>query len=139
MRIWIVVCCLLVPVRLLAQIASGEITGIVRDQAGAAVAGATVAGTEGNTSRQRRVQSTSDGVYTAASLAPGDYRVDVEQSGFKPVRRAGVHLSIGEKARIDFDLIVGNISEQVTVREDAPLLRSETASLGSVVAHDQVV
>jgi hypothetical protein len=137
---WIVVAwCVLAPVRLLAQVGAGEITGIVRDQAGAAVAGATVAVTEIDTSRQRRVKSNGEGMYTAASLAPGDYQVDVEMSGFKPVRRAGVHLSTGEKARIDVDLVVGNISEQVTVRKDAPLLRAAGASLGAVVAHDQVV
>ena len=58
--------------------------------------------------------STGDGVYTAASLAPGEYRLDLELSGFKPVRREGIRLSTGEKARIDFDLAVGGIQEQVT-------------------------
>jgi hypothetical protein len=139
---WILAaCCLLAvaPLRALAQIGAAEITGIVRDQAGAAVSGAIVVVTEVDTGRQRRLRSTGDGVYAAASLAPGDYRVDVGVSGFTPVRRAGIHLSTGDKARIDFDLAVGNVSEQVTVRQDAPLVRAESASLGSVVAHDQVV
>ena len=55
------------------------------------------------------------------------------------MRRAGIHLATGEKARIDFDLAVGNISEQVTVTADAPMLRADTASLGNVVEHEQVV
>src|SRR3984893_19328663 len=112
---------------LFAQVATGEITGIVKDQAGAAVPGATVTVTDVNTNRQRVITSSGEGVYTAPSLPPGDYRVDVELSGFKPVRRAGIHLSTGEKARIDFDLAVGNVSEQVTVTADAPILRAETA------------
>ncbi len=123
----------------LAQVASGEITGLVKDQAGAAVPGASVIVTDVNTNRQRIIRSSGEGVYTAPSLAPGDYRVDVEVSGFKPVRRAGVHLSTGEKARIDFDLAVGNLSEQVTVTADAPMVRVVTASLGTVVEHEQVV
>jgi hypothetical protein len=124
---------------LLAQVAAGEITGIVNDQAGAAVPGATVTVTDVRTGRQRVVASSSDGVYTAPSLAPGDYRVDVELAGFKPVRREGIRLSTGEKARIDFNLAVGTVSEQVTVTADAPTLRAETASLGTVVEHEQVV
>jgi hypothetical protein len=124
---------------LLAQVAAGEITGIVNDQAGAAVPGATVTVTDVRTGRQRVVASSSDGVYTAPSLAPGDYRVDVELAGFKPVRREGIRLSTGEKARIDFNLAVGTVSEQVTVTADAPILRAETASLGTVVEHEQVV
>ena len=83
--------------------------------------------------------STGDGVYTAPSLAPGEYRLDVELAGFKPVRREGIRLSTGEKARIDFDLSVGDIREQVTVVADAPVVRAETASLGTVVENEQVV
>ncbi|PWT84988.1 MAG: hypothetical protein C5B57_03825, partial [Blastocatellia bacterium] len=121
-----------------AQVAAGEITGLIKDQAGAAVAGATVTVTNADTSQQRVVVSTADGVYTAASLAPGEYRIDVELAGFKPVRRGTVRLSTGEKSRIDFDLVVGDVREQVTVVADSPILRAETASLGMVVEQEQV-
>ena len=101
--------------------------------------GATVTVTNVETNQQRVVVSSGDGVYTAPSLAPGEYRVDVELSGFKPIRREGIRLSTGEKARIDFDLAVGDVREQVTVTADAPILRAETASLGTVVEHEQIV
>ncbi len=122
-----------------AQVAAGEMTGLVKDQAGAAVPGATVTVTDVNTNRQRVVTSSAQGVYAVPSLPPGDYRLDVELTGFRSVRRAGIHLATGEKARIDFDLAVGNISEQVTVTADSPMLRAVTASLGNVVEHEQVV
>jgi hypothetical protein len=122
-----------------AQVAAGEITGLVKDQDGAAAPGATITVTETRTNLQRVVVSNGDGVYTAASLAPGEYSVDVELSGFTPARRAGVRLSTGEKARIDFDLSVGGIQEKVTVVGDAPIVRAETASLGTVVENEQVV
>ena len=121
------------------QAGAGEITGLVKDQAGAAVPGATITVTDTRTNVQRVVVSSGDGVYTAASLAPGDYRLDVELAGFKPVRREGVRLATGEKARIDFDLSVGDVREQVTVVADAPMVRAETASLGTVVENEQVV
>ncbi len=124
---------------LLAQAGAGEITGIVKDQAGAAVPGAMITVTETRTNLRRIVVSGGEGVYTAASLAPGDYRVDVERPGFKPVRREGIRLATGEKPRIDFELAVGSVQEQVTVIADAPILRAETASLGTVVGHEQVV
>jgi Carboxypeptidase regulatory-like domain/TonB dependent receptor len=140
MRAWLLAACgLLTTAALTAQVGAGDITGIVKDEAGAGVPGATVTVTEVRTNRQRRVVSSLGGVYTAPSLAPGEYRVDVALTGFKPVRRAGIHLSTGEKARIDFDLAVGRLSEQVTVTADAPMLRAVTASLGTTVAHDQVV
>ncbi|HZM91951.1 MAG TPA: TonB-dependent receptor [Vicinamibacterales bacterium] len=125
-----------VPAR--AQVAAGEITGVVKDQAGAAVPGATITVTEIRTNRQRIVVSTEDGVYTAASLAPGEYRVEVELSGFTPVRREGIRITTGEKARIDFDLSVGGIQEKVTVVGDSSIVRAETASLGTVIENEQV-
>jgi len=134
------VACLAAPARpARAQVAAGEITGLVKDQAGAAVRGATVTVTDISTNRQRVVTSSAQGAYAVPSLPPGEYRLDVELTGFRSVRRAGIHLATGEKARIDFDLAVGKISEQVTVTADSPMLRAVTASLGNVVEHEQVV
>jgi Carboxypeptidase regulatory-like domain/TonB dependent receptor-like, beta-barrel len=123
----------------LAQVAAGEITGVVQDPGGAAVPGATITVTDIATNRQRVVVSTQDGIYTAPSLAPGTYSIAVDLQGFKPVRREGVRIATGEKARIDFELSVGDIREEVTVVADAPIVRSETASLGTVVENEQVV
>src|SRR5439155_25541968 len=91
------------------------------------------------TNLQRVVISTSEGVYVAASLAPGTYTIDVELQGFASARRAGIRLSTGETARIDFALGVGDVREHVTVTADSPMVRSETASLGTVIEHEQVV
>jgi hypothetical protein len=122
----------------LGQIGAGVLTGVVRDQSGAAVPGATVTVTAASTNRQVVLVSNGDGVFAAPSLAPGGYRIDVELAGFKPVRRDGIRLATGEKARVDFTLIVGDVREQLTVTADAPMLRVETASLGTVVQQDQV-
>ena len=55
------------------------------------------------------------------------------------MRREGIRLSTGEKARVDFDLVVGDVREQLTVTADAPMLRVDTAGLGAVVEQEQVV
>ena len=69
-----------------AQIGAGEITGVVMDQARAAVPGATVTLTSLATNRQVVVMTTAEGVYTAPGLAPGRYRLEVALSGFKPLQ-----------------------------------------------------
>ena len=122
-----------------AQIAAGAITGVVKDQAGAAVPGASVAVTDTATNRRRVVASNRSGVYTAPSLAPGAYRIDIELAGFKPTRREAILVSTGETLRIDFEISVGDVREQLTVTADAPMLRGERASLGMVVKEKQVV
>jgi Carboxypeptidase regulatory-like domain len=108
--------CLVASARsVLAQVAAGEITGLVKDPGGSAVPGAAVTVTANSTNRKVVVISSAEGVFTAPSLAPGEYRVEVELSGFRPVRREGVRLTTGEKARLDFDLELGDVREQVTV------------------------
>lgn len=121
------------------QVGAGELTGIVRDQAGAAVPGATITVTDVRTNVRRTVVSSGEGAYTVASLAPGRYRVDIELAGFRALRREGVHLATGERVRLDVELVVGDVREQITVTADAPILRAETASLGNVVDHEKVV
>src|SRR6185369_17568859 len=111
-----------------AQVGAGELTGIIQDSNGGAVPGATVTVTNVATNQQRVVNSTVDGVYTAASLPPGDYRISIELAGFKPVRRDGLRITTGEKARIDFELVIGDVREQLTVVGDTPIVRTETAS-----------
>src|SRR5206468_10057079 len=95
------------PAAILAQVAGGEITGAVTDQAGAAVPGATVTVSSGANGQQRVVLTTADGIYAAPGLAPGEYRVDVVLAGFKAVSRDGIRIATGEKARVDFALVVG--------------------------------
>jgi hypothetical protein len=123
----------------LAQVAGGTIAGVVKDQAGAAVPGTSITVTNVETNRQRVVVSSGEGVYAAAGLPPGTYRVDAALPGFRPLRHAGIRLTTGETAQLDLDLTVGDIREQVTVTADAPVLRTATASLGTLVQHEQVV
>jgi hypothetical protein len=122
-----------------AQVAGATIAGVVKDQAGAGVPGATITVTDVGTNRQRVVISSREGIYAAAGLTPGVYQVDVELAGFKPLRRTGIQLETGETAQLDVDLEIGDVRERVTVTADAPVLRTATASLGAVVDHEQVV
>jgi hypothetical protein len=121
-----------------AQVGTGTVTGIVTDAGGSVVPGALVTATNVETAASRHTISSSAGVYTLVGLSPGDYRIDVELSGFRPARREGVRLETGETARLDFTFTIGDVSETVTVSGDGPVLRS-TASLGEVVSEEKVV
>jgi Carboxypeptidase regulatory-like domain/TonB dependent receptor len=122
-----------------AQVAGGTMTGVVKDQAGAGVAGATITIVDVSTNRQRVVTSSREGLYVAPGLTPGTYRLDASLSGFTPVRRTGLRLATGETIRVDIELAVGDVREQITVTADAPVVRTASAGLGTVVDHEQVV
>ena len=122
-----------------AQVGGSALTGHVVDQADAAVPGATVTATAVATNVSRTTVTGEDGNYIFAGLSPGLYYVRVEVTGFRMLTREGIRLATGETVRVDLELTVGGVTEAVSVRADAPLLRSETASLGQVVDNRKVV
>src|SRR5262245_21126437 len=107
------------------QIGGGSFVGDVRDDAGAAVPGATVTVRAVETAASRTAVTAADGSYRVQGLRPGRYELRVELSGFETVVRNGIGLATGETLRLDVRLRVGGTTESVTVTADAPLLRSE--------------
>lgn len=121
-----------------AQVAGGRLLGVVTDQAGAAVPGATVTVTAADTNLTRRAMTDETGAYTLPALRSGRYRVTVEASGFRTLVREGVRLPTGEAIRLDVQLEIAGLTDTVRVTADAPLLRSDSGSLGQVIDHDKV-
>ncbi len=111
----------------------GYITGLVTDQSGAVVPGATVVVTEVQTGVRTTAQTTATGNYTAGPLKIGVYDVVVEEQGFKRVVVEGVKISAQSRRRVDLVLEVGAVTESVTTTAAAPLLETESATVGQVV------
>src|SRR5207248_2163411 len=87
----------------------------------------------------RQVATNNSGAYTFPALQPGVYNVKVEGTGFGTEVRSGVELQVEQVARIDFQLRVGQISETIEVAGGAPLLTTESASLGTVIDNRRIV
>jgi Carboxypeptidase regulatory-like domain/TonB dependent receptor-like, beta-barrel len=122
-----------------AQAGRAELTGEVRDAAGAVVPGCRVTATEVSTNQAATATTGPQGVFTIPYLRPGTYRIGAAAAGFRPAVRDGVQLATGERVRIDFALEIGTFREATTVTADAPLLQTESSSLGGVVSNRSVV
>ena len=120
-----------------AQVGGGQITGLVTDSRGEPVPGSAITATLTARSAGRTVISSSSGVYTVAGLSPGEYRLDVQLSGFQTIRRQGIRLETGETVRLDFTLGVGSLTDAVTVVADAPALRAN-GSLGQIISEEKI-
>ena len=121
-----------------SQSGQAELTGEVRDQTGAAVANATVKITELSTNRTFNTTTSDAGIYIATNLKPGRYSITVDAPGFKQTLREPLTVSTGERLRIDVTLEAGAISESITIKDDASLLRSESGSLGQVIDNRKI-
>ncbi|MEO8127545.1 MAG: carboxypeptidase-like regulatory domain-containing protein, partial [Bryobacteraceae bacterium] len=111
----------------------GGLTGRVVDSSGAPVPGVTVTIRNVDTGVELKATSTSGGEYLAPSLQPGRYRVSTAHPGFKTVVREPVQVSTATTSNLDFTLVVGDVTESVTVAGGGAQLETTSAEIGTVM------
>lgn len=118
---------------LLGQSSSGTFLGSVRDASGAVIPGATITIVNQDTGFRREAAVDGNGEFELPYVPLGNYTVQCKARGFKSVDRTGVNLQVDQKARIDFTLSVGDVTETITVEEAAPLVKTASSEFGEVV------
>ncbi|HEX6042917.1 MAG TPA: carboxypeptidase regulatory-like domain-containing protein [Pyrinomonadaceae bacterium] len=117
---------------------AGNITGTVRDQAGAAVANAEITILEEKTGATRTARTNDDGFYTAPGLPAGVYTISTAPTGFKKTVANGVQLHVSENLTVNLDLQVGQVTEVVTVTSEAAPVELRSGEVSSLVSEKQV-
>ena len=124
-----------------AQQTTGTIVGNVVDSTGAVVAGATVTVTNTGTNVSRTTTTEGDGKYSIPSLTPGPYALAVEMTGFQKQQVSNIVLDASQTAREDFKLIVGEVTNTVTVEAStaAAQLQTENGTAGEIIDGKKIV
>ena len=122
----------------LAQ-ATGSIAGVVTDDSGGVLPGATVEVTNAATNQMRTAVTDRSGRYAVLLVPPGEYTVNGSLSSFKTVVRERVSVAVESTSRVDLQLSVGRIEETVSVAASVPLVETRSATLGIVVNREQIV
>lgn len=128
----------LAPMALRAQSGRGTILGRVTDQSGAVVPGASVTMRNEGTNISAERQTNNDGEYAFSNLIPGTYGVTVQQSGFESFSVNHIVLSVSQTVREDATLSVGQSVSRIQVSARAPIVQTDTSSVGSVVDTKQI-
>ena len=118
----------------LSQTTTGSIVGSVTDPSGAAVAGVTVTLTNDATGERHSDATDASGDYQFVLLTPGVYKIDMEGTGFKHYTRDQIVVQVDQTFRVNATMEVGAVNQQVVVTSQAPIMQTETASLGQVVS-----
>src|SRR6266404_2909153 len=138
MLLAVVVVLALTPTTGWGQNVYGTITGVVTDSSGAAVGNAKVTLTNMDNAEKRTIEPDASGNYTFVNILPGRYKLEGEKTGFKKFVQEPIVVQIESGLRVDISLQVGAQTETVEVTSEAPLLQSETQSLGQVVEQRSV-
>lgn len=128
-----------IAVSCMAQVESGRIVGTVTDPNQAAVAQATVNVVSAATKQATTVITNEQGSFTATPLEPGVYDVTITATGFQTFVIQNVQVQVNQSARADARLQLGSTATTIEVKANAPLLNSESASLGTVVTNTEIV
>ncbi len=122
---------------LTAQV-SASLSGLITDPSGAAVSTASITAKNLDTGISRTVSADQSGRYRFFALPVGPYEVRVTKEGFAEGIRSGIRLVVGQDAAVDVSLQVGQVSEQVKVTEDVPVLSLTTQDISGLVGERQV-
>ena len=125
---------LFAPTPAFTQTGAASLTGLVTDQSGATVPGATVTATNQATNVTYTAVSNQAGNYTVTSLPVGTYVVKAELSSFKTAATKPIQLEAMQIARIDFKLELGALAETVEVSGESQVLQTESATVGEVIS-----
>src|SRR5437867_9927889 len=138
---------LLIGILALLELASGPVfgqefsatmSGVVHDTNGGLVPGVSVTAKHTESGLTRTVITNETGSYRMPSLPVGEYEVTAELSGFKQQVRRGINLVVAQEAVVNLTLDVGDLKEQITVTEDAPLVNTTLNPTSGLVTREQV-
>jgi hypothetical protein len=116
----------------------GTLTGQITDPSGAVIVGASVLAVENDTQIAYTGTSGDTGVYYIPYMLPGTYTVTVKAESFKTQVQQNVHLVASQSYGLNFQLAMGEITEQVTVTAAPPPIETVTGSGGTLMGNREI-
>ena len=113
-----------------AQVASGTLSGTVRDETATVVVGASITAAQLANNFSRAVTTDSRGNYVFDQLPPGIYTITAAKSGFRDYQATDVSIELNQKARHEIRLSVGTARERITVTAAVSPVNTDDASVG---------
>jgi len=117
---------------------TSQIRGVVTDQSGAVVGNATVTITNDGTNITQTAHSDDHGQYFLSGLRPSVYTIKAQGTGFQIAEKTNVVLQVDQQTTVDFVLHPLGVSQKLEVTATAPLLDTESATLGTDITSEYV-
>ena len=110
-----------------------RLVGTVKDQTEAVLSGVEVTATARATNVLSIGVTNDRGDYIIDKLKPGLYDMKAQLPGFKAAASLGIRLEVTQVARVDFEMMPGEISEEVTVMGQSTVIDTDAVEVASVI------
>jgi hypothetical protein len=120
-----------------AQFDVGSLVGTIRDQSGAAVAGASITATNTATNIESSATSNGSGDYEIPSLHVGVYSISAKANTYAEAVAQNIAISVGSRQRIDLELKVGGTQSSVEVTDVTLQLETDSSQRGQTITQYQ--
>ena len=122
-----------------AQTSRGTVSGVVKDQTGAVIPGATVTLTNTDTTVERNVTTNDEGFYRFDAVDLGNYSVRIAATNFGTATKTGIIVNANQTSAVDADLIPGAQEVIVEVTGDSGgQLQTEAPVRGGNISPRQI-
>jgi hypothetical protein len=118
---------------------TAAITGTVEDSAGAVLNDATVTARDTERGTSETTKTSSGGVFNFNNLPIGTYELKAEAAGFEGEVLPPITLVLNERARVDFKMKVGAVTNTVQVSSEAPQLQADTTQVSTLIDANTIV
>jgi len=120
-----------------AQFANADLAGTVTDTDGSALPGVTVTATNEATGLPRTTVTAANGNYAVNGLRPGLYNITFRLEGFQTMERKNIQLRVGQETRVNAELQVGTVQEEITVTSTAPVVETTSKEIGGTLTTEE--
>jgi len=117
----------------MSQTETATVSGLITDNTGAVVPGAEVKLQSVDRGTTTSGTTNNAGIYVFASVHPGPYQITVQKPGFKQIDFLGLIVNVQDHIEQNFRLLVGSISESITVTGNEINVNTTDATVSTVV------
>jgi len=130
-----ILCC---TISAFAQPPPATLTGIVYDQAGGLITGATVTATNKTTNLSRTATTDEECVYVFSNLPVGEYEVVIRANGFPAqYKYPNISLNVGQTVNLKTKLLAS--APELTVEiTDSPAVETQTSKVDAVIKDKEI-
>ena len=133
-----ILACALIPSGIFAQTSAGSISGLVTDTSGAVVPGVALEVTDIDRNVSVETSTNEAGFYVVTPLPPGRYRIVAVSEGFRRYILEPFPIVTQQKAGLDIELELGEVTESITVAGTAQLIEATNSTLSGVVQNREI-